>query len=105
FEDHCYYWVHNLTTTLLPKYLELMKDATNNIHKVALVMDLRGREFFDSLYESLDTLSSEDWINEHILFLDDKDEQLVSRYKETRRSHPLAVGVLPLKGLQHERKI
>jgi len=105
FEDLGYYCVDNLPPTLLPKFLELMKDSTNNIHKVALVMDLRGREFFDSLFESLDTLSSEDWIKEHILFLDAKDEQLVSRYKETRRSHPLAVGDLPLKGIQQERKI
>lgn len=105
FEDLGYYCVDNLPPTLLPKFLELMRDSANNIHKVALVMDLRGREFFDSLFESLDTLSSEDWIKEHILFLDAKDEQLVSRYKETRRSHPLAVGDLPLKGIQQERKI
>lgn len=105
FEDLGYYCVDNLPPTLLPKFLELMKDSTNNIHKVALVMDLRGREFFDSLFESLDTLSDENWIKEHILFLDAKDEQLVSRYKETRRSHPLAVGGLPLKGIQQERKI
>ena len=105
FEDLGYYCVDNLPPTLLPKFLELMKDSKNNIHKVALVMDLRGREFFDSLFESLDTLSEEDWIKEHILFLDAKDEQLVSRYKETRRSHPLAVGDLPLKGIQQERKI
>ncbi|HLR70969.1 MAG TPA: RNase adapter RapZ [Pseudogracilibacillus sp.] len=105
FEDLGYYCVDNLPPTLLPKFLELMKDSANNIYKVALVMDLRGREFFDSLFESLDVLSDEDWIKEHILFLDAKDEQLVSRYKETRRSHPLAVGDLPLKGIHQERKI
>lgn len=105
FEDLGFYCVDNLPPTLLPKFLELMKDSTNNIHKVALVMDLRGREFFDSLFESLDLLSDEDWIKEHILFLDAKDEQLVSRYKETRRSHPLAVGDLPLKGIKQERLI
>ena len=105
FEDLGYYCVDNLPPTLLPKFLELMKDSANNIYKVALVMDLRGREFFDSLFESLDVLSDEEWIKEHILFLDAKDEQLVSRYKETRRSHPLAVGDLPLKGIHQERKI
>ena len=105
FEDLGYYCVDNLPPTLLPIFLELMKDRTNNIDKVALVMDLRGREFFDSLFESLDVLGDEDWLEEHILFLDAKDEQLVSRYKETRRSHPLAVGDLPLKGIKMERKI
>ena len=105
FEDLGYYCVDNLPPTLLPKFLELMKDYTNNIRKVALVIDLRGREFFDSLFESLDILGEEDWLEEHILFLDAKDEQLVSRYKETRRAHPLAVGGLPLHGIKQERKI
>src|SRR5699024_5313306 len=105
FEDLGYYCVDNLPPTLLPKFLELMKDSANNIYKVPLIIDLRGREFFDSLFESLDVLSDEEWIKEHILFLDAKDEQLVSKYKETRRSHPLAVGDLPLKGIHQERKI
>lgn len=105
FEDLGYYCVDNLPPTLLPKFLELMKDSTNNITKVALVMDLRGREFFDSLFEALDVLNDEDWLKEHILFLDAKDTALVSRYKETRRSHPLAVGSLPLTGISREREI
>src|SRR5690625_4860312 len=105
FEDLGYYCVDNLPPALLPKFLELMKDSTNNIHKVALVMDLRGREFFDSLFEALDTLGRENWLQEHIIFLDAKDETLVSRYKETRRSHPLSVGGLPLDGIKQEREI
>lgn len=105
FEDLGYYCVDNLPPTLLPKLLELMKDASNNITKVALVMDLRGREFFDSLYEALDLLTEQEWIKEHILFLDASDSALVSRYKETRRSHPLAVGELPLSGIKQERGI
>lgn len=105
FEDLGYYCVDNLPPALLPKFLELMKDSTNNIRKVALVMDLRGREFFDSLIEALDILGNEDWLHEHILFLDAKDEVLVSRYKETRRSHPLSNGGLPLNGITQEREI
>src|SRR5699024_12550043 len=87
FKDLGYYCVDNLPTTLLPKFLELMKDSANTISKVALVVDLRGREFFNALYDSLDTLGYEDWLEEHILFLNASDEVLVSRYKETRRSH------------------
>ncbi|CDQ39052.1 MULTISPECIES: RNase adapter RapZ [Virgibacillus] len=105
FEDLGYYCVDNLPPTLLPKFIELMKDSTNNIQQVALVMDLRAREFFDTLSDALDVLATEDWLDEHILFLDAKDEKLVSRYKETRRSHPLAVGGLPLKGIRQEREI
>ncbi|RFA32998.1 RNase adaptor protein RapZ [Virgibacillus dokdonensis] len=105
FEDLGYYCVDNLPPTLLPKFIELMRDSTNNIQRVAIVMDLRAREFFDSLFESLDTLADEEWLDEHVLFLDAKDEKLVSRYKETRRSHPLAVGGLPLNGIRQEREI
>ncbi|WP_163536494.1 RNase adapter RapZ [Gracilibacillus sp. YIM 98692] len=105
FEDLGYYCVDNLPPALLPKFLELMKDATNNIQKVALVMDLRGREFFDTLFDALDHLGQEDWLEEHILFLDAHDNVLVSRYKETRRSHPLAQDGLPLEGIHAERRI
>lgn len=103
FEDLGYYCVDNLPPALLPKFLELMKDASNNIHKVALVMDLRGREFFDTLFEALDNLGKADWLEEHILFLDAQEKALVSRYKETRRSHPLEPDGLPLDGIKQER--
>ena len=105
FEDLGYYCVDNLPPTLIPKFLELMRDASNTIRRVALVIDLRGREFFDALYESLDTIEAEDWLEEHIIFFDAKDEVLVSRYKETRRTHPLAGGGLPLTGIEQERDI
>lgn len=105
FEDLGYYCVDNLPPALLPKFLELMKDASNNINKVALVIDLRGREFFDVLFESLDSLSDLPWVDEHILFLDAQDQTLVSRYKETRRSHPLAPNGLPLEGIKKERQL
>lgn len=105
FEDLGYYCVDNLPPTLLPKFLELMKDSTNTIGKVALVVDLRGREFFNALYDGLDALGYENWLEEHILFLNASDEVLVSRYKETRRAHPLADGGLPLSGIQQEREI
>src|SRR5690625_44655 len=105
FEDLGYYCVDNLPPALLPKFLELMKDGSNTINKVALVMDLRGREFFDSLFSALDDLTESDWLEEHILFLDAQDKMLVSRYKETRRQHPLAPEGLPLDGIEQERKI
>lgn len=105
FEDLGFFCVDNLPPALLPKFLELMKDSSNNIDNVALVMDLRGREFFDALFDSLDRLGKEDWIQEHILFLDAENQSLVSRYKETRRSHPLAKEGLPLEGIRKERQL
>ncbi|PMC34466.1 RNase adapter RapZ [Bacillus sp. UMB0899] len=105
FEDLGYFCVDNLPPTLLPKFLELMKESGAKMNKVALVMDLRGREFFDSLFEALDDLAENAWLTPHILFLDAKDSTLVTRYKETRRSHPLASKGLPLEGIGLEREL
>lgn len=105
FEDLGYFCVDNLPPTLLPKFLELMKDNQEENKKLAVVMDLRGREFFDTLYETLDQLAEDDRIAEHVLFLDAEDQTLVTRYKETRRSHPLVPEGLPLEGIKQERQI
>jgi len=105
FEDLGFFCVDNLPPTLLPKFLELMKDSGNKMNKVALVMDLRGREFFDHLFKALDDLNETAWVTPHILFLDADDATLVSRYKETRRSHPLAPSGLPLEGIRLEREL
>ncbi|APJ13312.1 RNase adapter RapZ [Bacillus safensis] len=105
FEDLGYFCVDNLPPSLLPKFLELMKESNSKMSKVALVMDLRGREFFDSLIAALDEMSDLDWITPRILFLDANDKVLVSRYKETRRSHPLATTGLPLEGIAMEREL
>ncbi|KAA0548737.1 RNase adapter RapZ [Bacillus sp. BGMRC 2118] len=105
FEDLGYFCVDNLPPTLLPKFLELMKESGSKMNKVALVMDLRGREFFESLLAALDDISEKSWITPQILFLDAKDAALVTRYKETRRSHPLAPNSSPLQGIGLEREL
>lgn len=105
FEDLGYFCIDNLPPSLVSKFLSLLKDSSNDIQRVALVMDLRGREFFDSMYDMLDELAHEDWLQEQIIYLDANDETLLSRYKETRRSHPLANGGLPLEGIKKEREI
>lgn len=105
FEDLGFFCVDNLPPTLLPKFLELMKDSTNKMNKVALVMDLRGREFFDHLFKALDDLAETSWVSPRILFLDADDSVLVRRYKETRRLHPLSPSGLPLEGIRQERML
>lgn len=104
FEDLGFFCVDNLPPTLLPKFLELMKESENKMNKVALGMDLRGREFFDDLFTALDDLSNS-WVVPKILFLDADDSALVRRYKETRRVHPLAPSGLPLEGIKLEREM
>src|SRR5689334_13039385 len=100
FEDLGFFCVDNLPPTLLPTFLELMKESGNKMNKVALVMDLRGREFFDHLFKALDDLAETSWVTPQILFLDADDATLVRRYKETRRFHPLANQDFHLKELR-----
>ena len=73
--------------------------------KIALVVDMRSRVFFDEINDILDQLESNEELNFKILFLDATDGELVSRYKETRRSHPLAADGRVLDGIKLEREL
>ena len=105
FEDLGYYCIDNLPPALLTTFLALMKESERNITQIAAVMDMRGGEFFDSLIDALDILEKEAYVNTRVLFLDAENEALVQRYKETRRSHPLAPQGAPLEGIKKEREL
>ena len=102
-EDMGYFCVDNLPPKLIKKFAEVCKQSKGSIDKVALVMDIRGGIFFDGLFESLSELSKEQFQYE-ILFLDTSDEVLVKRFKEKRRSHPLAPGGRVITGIELERQ-
>jgi UPF0042 nucleotide-binding protein len=104
-EDLGYFCVDNLPPVLIPKFAELIKQSGGGIERVALVIDLRGREFFESLSEAIDSLNQMEGISFHILYLDASDQTLVSRYKETRRRHPLSPNGSPLEGIHAERRL
>ncbi|MCP1145826.1 RNase adapter RapZ [Lysinibacillus endophyticus] len=105
FEDLGYYCIDNLPPALLTTFLALMKESERHITRIAAVMDMRGGEFFDSLIDALDLLEKETYVHTRVLFLDSDNETLVRRYKETRRSHPLAPTGLPLEGIKKEREL
>jgi len=104
-EDLGFFCVDNLPPVLIPKFAELIDQSQGRIAKVALVIDLRGREFFTALSESLNYIREHYTINSEILFLDATDSVLVQRYKESRRRHPLAPEGMLLEGIQLERKL
>ncbi|QGQ93765.1 RNase adapter RapZ [Paenibacillus psychroresistens] len=104
-EDLGFFCVDNLPPVLIPKFAELIEQSNGKIGKVALVIDLRGREFFTSLSESLRYIKENYTLNYEILFLDATDSVLVQRYKESRRRHPLATDGVPLDGINNERKL
>lgn len=89
-EDLGYFCVDNLPPTLIPKFVELCAQTKKDVDKIALVVDIRGGEFFDALAEVLAELDSME-VRYEILFLEASKETLLRRFKETRRSHPLAV--------------
>jgi UPF0042 nucleotide-binding protein len=103
FEDLGFFCIDNLPPALLMTFLKLMRESGKDMNRIAAVMDMRGGDFFDSLIGALDDMSKENGVTPKILFLEADDETLVRRYKETRRSHPLAPAGLPLEGIARER--
>lgn len=104
FEDIGFFCIDNLPANLIPKMAELCSLPGSNIRRVALVSDVRGGEFFDALFESLRELKNKD-IKYQILFLEASDQEIVKRFKETRRRHPLAEGGQIIEGIKRERRI
>ncbi|MGK4179195.1 RNase adapter RapZ [Lapidilactobacillus dextrinicus] len=104
FEDLGYFCVDNMPPNLLPKFWELLKES-GKVTKIALVIDLRSRAFYDEIINMLSGLENTNFVTTKILFLDASDEELVSRYKETRRSHPLAMEGRLMDGITKERTL
>ncbi|EKU48499.1 RNase adapter RapZ [Staphylococcus massiliensis] len=106
-EDLGYFCVDNLPPILLHKFVELMDQGNPSLQKVAIGVDLRGKDFFQSLIQEIDLVLSRKNVIVDVMFVDANDEKLVSRYKETRRAHPLAAennGTL-IDSIQEERNL
>ncbi|MDE5605159.1 MAG: RNase adapter RapZ [Eubacterium sp.] len=87
-EDIGYYCVDNMPPLLLNTFLELIENkGTRN--KIAMVIDIRSTENFDSLVE---VLHQKDKFNYDIklIYLDINTNVVLKRYKLTRRKHPFA---------------
>ena len=104
FEDMGYFCIDNMPPNLVPKFWELVKE-TGKLTKIAFVVDLRSRSFFEEIQRMLIDIENTSFIDTRILFLDSSDSELVSRYKETRRTHPLAMDGLITEGIRKERAI
>ncbi|MFN2340769.1 MAG: RNase adapter RapZ [Halanaerobium sp.] len=102
FEDRGYFCVDNLPPALISKFAELCLQS--NLDKIALVSDIRGREFFNELFEELANIEKMN-LNYNILFLEASDDVLIRRYKETRRRHPLDEEGRILDAIERERKL
>ena len=101
-EDMGYFCVDNLPPMLIPKFAELCAQSAGKVSRIALVVDIRGGEFFDTAVQALGEVEKQGYLYE-ILFLEAADETLIRRYKETRRRHPLAPHGRVSEGIARER--
>lgn len=104
FEDMGYYCVDNLPPTLIKSFADLIVAQENKVSKVVLGIDTRGGGLFADLFNSLQELVESGHTYE-IIFFDCSDAELIKRYKETRRLHPLARSERIEEGIVREREI
>lgn len=103
FEDMDFFCIDNLPISLISKVVQLtLEGEEGKISRIALGIDSRNREGLQQIRPVLKELEAQK-INYKILFLDAQENILVKRYKETRRSHPMAKGDRLEKGIQKER--
>src|SRR3569833_4404129 len=103
FEDAGYFCVDNLPPEMIRGLVELFIHEGSKVEHAAVVSDVRGGAYFETLSAVLDDL--ETWgLNYRVLFLDAEDGTLLTRYKETRRRHPLAPEGSVAGGIAEERR-
>jgi RNase adapter protein RapZ len=104
FEDAGYFCVDNLPPEMIRSLVELFMHKGSKVERAAVVSDVRGGVYFEALQavvEDLDALG----LTHHVLFLEAAEQTLVTRYKETRRRHPLAPDGSVTAGVSAEREL
>jgi UPF0042 nucleotide-binding protein len=105
FEDLGYYCVDNVLPQIIMEIAGIVGNAgMKEFKKIALVVDIRGGEFFKGIHTVLDLLDL-NGVDYKVLFLDARDDVLINRYKETRRAHPLSRDGMISVGIALERKL
>ncbi len=103
-EDLGYFCIDNMPAALLPPFSELCTTEGPTLGRVALVIDIREREFFENVTLHLQALTSRG-LGYEVLFLEAATDTLVQRYSESRRRHPMAAAADDLRGaIEAERE-
>lgn len=102
-EDMGWYVVDNLPPRLMRAMVGLMTPG-GGVSKLALIVDVRSREYFEELADVLTEFRAAK-INYSIIFLDATDAELVKRYENVRRPHPLQGDGRLLDGISREREL
>lgn len=101
-EDEGYLSIDNLPTPLIRDLVELMEE-TPEINKIALALDQRGRVFKRELYKTIKYLKDD--YGAKVLFLNATDNELIKRFKEKRRLHPMSPEGTIVEGIRKEREL
>ena len=104
FEDEGYFCVDNLPSEMIRSLVDLFMHAGSKVQHAAVVSDVRGGEYFEGLAAMLDDLRAAG-VRHRVLFLDADEQTLLTRYKETRRRHPLAPEGSVTDGIAREREL
>jgi UPF0042 nucleotide-binding protein len=102
FEDEGYFCVDNLPSEMIRSLVELFMHAGSKVARAAVVSDVRGGSYFEGLASMLDDLRAIG-VKHRVLFLESDEQTLLTRYKETRRRHPLAPRGSVADGIARER--
>ena len=103
-EDLGWFVIDNLPPPLIERVADLAFAPGSSVTKLALVADVRGREFFMELVDIIRNLQRSD-LDVRFVFLEADDEALVRRFEETRRRHPAADDGGVLDGIRRERQL
>lgn len=103
-EDMGWYVVDNLPPKLLVPLVDMMTSSGSSVHKLAAVIDVRSRSYFDDLSAVLSHLDDLG-VKTRILFLDASNDVLIKRYESVRRPHPLQDGNRLIDGILEEREL
>ncbi len=87
-EDLGWYCIDNMPAQLIPKVAEIYSGTAGSEGKIAFIVDIRGELEFETLFSRLDDLKKQGF-NCRTIFMECADEVIISRYKFTRRAHPL----------------
>ncbi len=104
FEDEGYFCVDNLPSEMIRSLVDLFMHEGSKVAHAAVVSDVRGGTYFEGLAEMLDDLDSAD-VHHRVLFFEASEEALLTRYKETRRRHPLTPRGSVAEGIAREREL
>lgn len=101
-EDEGFFCLDNLPVSLVGTFIELVEHSREDIKDVALVMDIRSRDFikgYDQVFQAISTAGH----SVKILYFDATDQVLIRRFSETRRRHPALEGASVPEGIRFER--